>query len=88
MKKEIEEILRQSIWDMNNANDDFLIGYNDVPSFKEIQDTAADKIISLIEKEIEECADDIGRVLGKWIEVNTYTTVQDIINIIKGKIKE
>jgi thioredoxin-like negative regulator of GroEL len=91
MKKEIEEILRQSIWDMNNANDDFLIGYNDVPSFKEIQDTAADKIISLIEKEIGECEDEIRKYLYEIFTINLPKTIdltQDIINIIKSKIKE
>jgi hypothetical protein len=77
MKKEIEEILN----DLCNC----------IKSCKD-KEVAADKIISLIEKEIGECKDDILRYMFDirldYKISNIDLVAQDIINIIKGKLNE
>jgi len=94
MKKEIEEIIYMlnnnlKYWHQNLAG----TKEQDFAHVEHLLNKSADKLISLFEKKIEECEEDIKEELvwqidpidtGKSIE----QTTQDIINIIKKGIND
>ena len=80
MKKEIEALLSDFADDL------------DFEEYRYLSETTADKIISLIEKEIDSSIDDIIDYFGEgFLDVGadkvTDNVLREIINIIKSKLK-
>ena len=96
MKKEIEEITTSESGEFKisicEAIEELFGGFLEMDGYDRwrVRDTA-DKIISLIEQRIGECEDEIRKYLYEIFTINLPKTIdltQDIINIIKSKIKE
>ena len=100
MKDEIKKILKESIWQMKNANEDFLDGYRYVLTFDEIQEETLNDILTLVFKTIEEITlTELAEVFDEYktphpsgqghvfYDVHFISMVQDIINIIKERCK-
>ncbi len=71
MKKEIEEIL-----------DDTLRSFDEIEDIPE----AADKIISLIDKKLDECKPELDKYFEYDIDQIGTEATQDIINIIRQRM--